>query len=44
MRLPAGIGYGLIIIWTLGLAVGSNSISVWVATGLVALLVFGNQR
>lgn len=43
MRLLAGIGYVLIIICTLGLAIGSKSISVWVATGLVALFVFGQS-
>lgn len=43
MRLLAGIGYVLIIICTLGLAIGSGSISVWIATGLVALFVFGQS-
>ena len=43
MRRLAAIGYILIIICTLGLAIGSNSISVWLATGLVALFVFGQS-
>jgi predicted MFS family arabinose efflux permease len=43
MRLLAGIGYSLIIVCTLGLAIGSNSISVWISTGLVALFVFGQS-
>ncbi|SDR86485.1 MFS transporter [Microlunatus soli] len=43
MRLLAGIGYTLIIICTLGLAIGSDSISVWISTGLVALFVFGQS-
>ena len=43
MRLLAGIGYVLIIICTLTLAIGSNSISVWISTALVALFVFGQS-
>ncbi|MBO0812645.1 MAG: MFS transporter, partial [Microlunatus sp.] len=43
MRRLAAIGYVLIIVCTLGLAIGSNSISVWISTGLVALFVFGQS-
>jgi len=43
MRLLAGVGYVLIIICTLALAIGSESISVWISTALVALFVFGQS-
>jgi MFS family permease len=43
MRLLAGIGYVLIIVCTVSLAFGSDSISVWISTGLVALFVLGQS-
>jgi len=43
MRLLAGIGCALIIICTLTLAIGSDSLSVWISTAFVALFVFGQS-
>jgi MFS family permease len=43
MRLLASVGYSLIIVCTVSLAFGGESIGVWISTALVALFVFGQS-
>lgn len=43
LRLLAGIGYSVVIFCTVTLAFGSDSISVWISTALVALFILGHS-